>query len=269
MELFIRKPKETTEWINRFFIHPVSMHLVRFILPTKITPNQLSLLGLFHVLAGGYCLLRATSSYFYFFLSFLFFSGRMVCDAGDGQLARFRNTSSERGTMIDGLCDYVSFAIIYGLVAYLYYPDFGPLIFLFIFLSGLSSAFQATSYQLYLDLYTYIKYQHFGAKLRLIVSGENNKLSYLLQCYNKAQLSFFNKNKLLLLLSEKYPINNKLKTQLTDMLPKWHLLAGNYRYFLLTLLINHIEWYFFIETILLNITLFFLVKKYNQVLEVV
>lgn len=267
MELSIRKPKETTEWINRFLIHPLSMHLVHFLIPTKITPNQLSLFGLFQVMVGGYCLLQAASSSFCFALSFFFFAGRMICDAADGQLARARQTSSELGTIIDGLCDYISFAIIYGVIAYLYYPHFGSLIFLFILLSALSSAFQATSYQLCLDLYTYIEYQYFGAKLRFIVAGENNKLSYLLRFYNNAQLRFFNKKKLLLLLSENHSLNQEQSGQLTQMLPKWHLLAGNYRYFLLALLINHIEWYFLIEAVLLNVTLFLLIRKYNQVLK--
>ena len=101
--MLIQKPKETTEWLNRFLIHPLSNKLVRYLVNTRVTPNHLSLLGLVYAIMGAYALYYAVDSKFCFILSLLFFFLRMICDASDGQLARAKKQSSEWGTIIDGI----------------------------------------------------------------------------------------------------------------------------------------------------------------------
>ncbi|WED42821.1 CDP-alcohol phosphatidyltransferase family protein [Legionella cardiaca] len=264
MEMQIRKPKETTEWLNRFIIHPLSYRLVRLLESTIVTPNFLSFFGLLSAFLGGCSLLLAQTSLTYLLLAMFCFLCRMIFDAADGQLARAKNKSSTKGTLIDGLCDYLSVIFLYGVIAYLYYPLYGSFIFLLIAVAGYSSALQATGYQLYIDIYNHLKYGKFGAKLGFIIAGENKSLSWLLRLYNHNQLRFFNKDKLLKMLSEKVSLTKS--QQFETMLPSWHLLAGNYRYLLLALLINHIWLYFLIEIILLNLALFYLIIRCNRVL---
>ncbi|MCA0403740.1 MAG: CDP-alcohol phosphatidyltransferase family protein [Proteobacteria bacterium] len=263
MTVLVKKPKEITEWLNRFFIHPLSYFLVGHIKKTAILPNHLSFLGVLSSLVAAFCLYQAYYSGFFFILSLMFFGLRMIFDAADGQLARAKNLCSENGAIIDGICDYFSFFFIYSAIGYLYYPLYGAAIFLFIALTALSNALQASSYQLYLDLYNFVQYRKIGDKLKFITSDKPKGFSILLAIYNRLQLCFLKEESILSLVKEE-PHNKSASFK--QLLPKWHLLALNYRYLLLSLLIKHIMVYFFIEIVLLNFVLGWLLVRTERLL---
>ena len=75
------------------------------------------------------------------------------------------------------ICDYLSFFFIYSAIACLYYPTYGAIIFLLIVITACSNALQASSYQLFLDLYNFIKYQQAGVKIKFVLDSKSQKLS--------------------------------------------------------------------------------------------
>lgn len=92
-------------WLHR----PLGYLLARAALPTRITPNGITLLSTLCGVAGGVLLFldfpwRAQCAAACIFLS-------AVLDCADGQLARMRGVSSLLGRMLDGVAD---FAVIVG-----------------------------------------------------------------------------------------------------------------------------------------------------------
>jgi hypothetical protein len=99
------------EWGDRYFFRPIGLRIARFFLPTRISPDHVTLMALVTGLVAGHLLfynnvaLNAAGV--------LMFVVSDIFDSSDGQLARMRGTSTRFGKILDGLSDGLRFANLY------------------------------------------------------------------------------------------------------------------------------------------------------------
>src|ERR1700739_514574 len=108
----IRRTTEIEEITNLYFIHPLASRLVPFFARLRLTPNAVSMTGmLFGILAGlayyRYLDLRFAITGFALMIAW------HVMDGADGQLARFTQSYSYFGKVLDGISDYTTFLAVY------------------------------------------------------------------------------------------------------------------------------------------------------------
>lgn len=110
------KPRELQGWSNRLLFHPLSRQLALALVPTRVTPNMVSVFGALMVVSAGalYALIGTPAA---IALGLVLHLGWHVVDGADGQLARMSGRASPSGEIVDGLCDYTSHAIVYTLLA--------------------------------------------------------------------------------------------------------------------------------------------------------
>jgi len=92
--------------INKVFNRPAASLIVRALLKTKVTPNQVTLASFFIGLAGAGCFALATREAF--IAGGLLAEMSSIVDCADGMLARARGTSNEFGGYLDLLLDRVN-----------------------------------------------------------------------------------------------------------------------------------------------------------------
>lgn len=97
------KPADVEEWIDAVFHRPLAGRLARRLVPTSITPNQVTLAS---GLAGASAGLAIALGSPLFGAALLLLA--VILDCADGQLARLRGTSSLLGRILDGLVDGVT-----------------------------------------------------------------------------------------------------------------------------------------------------------------
>ena len=115
------KPRDVEELIDYYFHRPLAALLVKALVPTPITPNQITIAACavgsasgFAFYAGGY-----GSSLWMIVGAFLVFAS-IILDCSDGQLARVRGTASMFGRAMDGVADYFpTISTFYGLAFFL------------------------------------------------------------------------------------------------------------------------------------------------------
>ncbi len=100
------------EPLNRFYRYPVARVLVRGLLRTRISANQVTAVQPLVALVAACAL--ALPGYRGLLLAVVVFELRTVLDCADGTLARARGTASPAGHALDGLCDWLSIAILHG-----------------------------------------------------------------------------------------------------------------------------------------------------------
>ena len=91
-----------------------------------------------------------------------------VMDGADGQLARLTRTYSELGKVLDGICDYVTFAAVYiglGSVSMSAMASGGAWIWPLVALTGICQAVQSAAYELQRQNYNYWGWQRQSAAL--------------------------------------------------------------------------------------------------------
>lgn len=140
------KPPEIELWSNRYVIHPLSRQLTTWLIPTPVTPNQVSCFGVVAAAcaAAAYTLLAWP---FAAFAGFALHIGWHVLDGADGDLARRTGRSSPSGEVVDGICDYLGHIILYSALAAVLAPSMGAWAWLLALASGASRAVQASSYE--------------------------------------------------------------------------------------------------------------------------
>lgn len=103
------KPRE--EWWSRVFATPVAYGALLVVADWRwITPNRLTFLSLATALYA--CLMIATGEEVSFLIAAAVIQISYILDCMDGQLARYRNTSSRFGAFADKWSDYVKFPAI-------------------------------------------------------------------------------------------------------------------------------------------------------------
>ncbi len=115
---------------DRFIVRPLAALLVKAVLRTSITPNQLTICSFALGLAGGFAYLGGTRSYFALAGTLVMLS--TIFDCADGMVARTKNMTSRFGAYLDLFLDRIAdFAVLVGMsVGYsLFAQDFGYLVF--------------------------------------------------------------------------------------------------------------------------------------------
>jgi phosphatidylglycerophosphate synthase len=122
------RPRE--EWWSRVFATPVAYGILLVVADWRlITPNRLTLLSLATALFA--CLLITTGEEVNFLIAAAVIQISYILDCMDGQLSRYRNTSSRFGAFADKWSDFVKFpAILLALTidAFQRDPSLAPLI---------------------------------------------------------------------------------------------------------------------------------------------
>jgi phosphatidylglycerophosphate synthase len=139
-----KRTPEIEEVTNRYVIHPVSRACVRFFARWGVAPNAVSLTGM------GLGAAAALAYYHYphgpmALLGFALMLGWHVMDGADGQLARLTGHTSALGKVLDGVCDYVTFVLVY--LALAAASGLGAWAWAAAVLAGLSHAAQASAYE--------------------------------------------------------------------------------------------------------------------------
>lgn len=112
----VGKPREVEGVLDLYLIRPSGYLIARAVYPTAIGPNTLSVLAVVFGWASAWGFYRAAAGEDVALWGA--FAGLMMWihsafDSADGQLARWRDETSELGRVIDGLCDYLTFLAIY------------------------------------------------------------------------------------------------------------------------------------------------------------
>lgn len=148
----VRRAAEIEEASNLYFIHPLSAWIVPYCARAGITPNQLSFTGMGCGIAAG------VAYHFYphlwcVGLGFALMLAWHVLDGADGQLARLTNNFSPIGKVIDGICDYVTFAAVFIGFALALARLHGGWVWGVAVAAGLCQAVQAAAYELQRQYY--------------------------------------------------------------------------------------------------------------------
>lgn len=100
------RPPQVEELIDYYLNRRVAALLVQALLPTPLTPNQVSFISMIFSVAAAVCLFFR-DVYLAAVAGGLLYVG-IVLDCVDGQLARARGGGSLTGRIVDGVCDYLS-----------------------------------------------------------------------------------------------------------------------------------------------------------------
>ena len=107
---------ELQDPLNRYLYHPLAGRLARLLVPTRISPNALSVAGCLLVWAAAWSYANVvwpTGALVGFALHMLWH----VFDGADGDLARLTGKASATGELVDGVCDYSAHVMLYFVLA--------------------------------------------------------------------------------------------------------------------------------------------------------
>lgn len=90
-----------SDWLDRNLLRRVSVHLTRFFLWTGLSPNKVTLLSLAPGIAAGGLLIMPQPQYWLMAWGLLLVYG--ILDCCDGEIARYRRSSSLVGEYNDGI----------------------------------------------------------------------------------------------------------------------------------------------------------------------
>ena len=156
-----QRPRELQDTLNHYLYHPLAWQLARLLAPTPITPNMVSVLGAGCVVAAAFAYTQLTWPVSAALGMFLHMSWHVV-DGADGDLARMTGRSSPIGEMVDGLCDYLSHAVLYIALGVLLVGGTGLIsgwqAWVLVIFAGLSHAIQANHAEVQRRQYQYWVY---------------------------------------------------------------------------------------------------------------
>jgi phosphatidylglycerophosphate synthase len=97
--------------LNRFYRYPLARLLVRVLVKTPVTPNQVTFVQPFLAAAAGY--LITFPDHAHLVAGALLFELRAVLDCADGTLARAKQQTSAAGHAIDAVADWLATVLLY------------------------------------------------------------------------------------------------------------------------------------------------------------
>jgi hypothetical protein len=106
------RPRELEDPLNFYVYHPLAARLARWLAPTGISPNLVSVGSLLALLAATWAFTslawpgNALAGFGFMLLWH-------VVDGADGDLARMTGRASATGELVDGVCDYAGNVIMY------------------------------------------------------------------------------------------------------------------------------------------------------------
>ena len=101
------KGEVVEEWIDLHFFRPLGFRLANALRPTRVSPDQVTMVSLVVGLLAGHLMVYASpalnaAGVILFLISDVF-------DSADGQLARMRESSTRFGRILDGVADNLRF----------------------------------------------------------------------------------------------------------------------------------------------------------------
>lgn len=100
------KPFEVEEVLDIYINRKLAAPVVKLLLNTAVTPNQVTVVSLFIGVGGAWLLLKNYSLSPIFFALCIYLV--LILDCADGQLARSRDQASLSGRIMDGMVDYLN-----------------------------------------------------------------------------------------------------------------------------------------------------------------
>ncbi len=139
-------PKSVEDVTDRFLNRPLASRIVRSLMPTAVTPNQLTSISCFLGLSAAATL--SLGSWTAFVLGALLLQLSIVVDCADGQLARAKGLTSEWGEVFDHTSDDLTFLLVsFALGLTVWRSDLGSLLKLFLVTSSFAAALLLTASQ--------------------------------------------------------------------------------------------------------------------------
>jgi phosphatidylglycerophosphate synthase len=96
---------------NTYYRYPAALAITRALLPTPITPNQVSLVQPLFAAAAGWAVTH--DDWRYHLAAVGLFELRSILDCVDGSLARAKNLSSPNGHAVDAIADWLGVVFLY------------------------------------------------------------------------------------------------------------------------------------------------------------
>ncbi len=96
---------------NRFVYYPVARGLVKLLVKTPVTANQVTLIQPVIAAVAGY--LMTFQDWRYLVMGALTFELRSLLDCVDGTLARAKRSASANGHALDAICDWLGVVFLY------------------------------------------------------------------------------------------------------------------------------------------------------------
>jgi CDP-diacylglycerol--serine O-phosphatidyltransferase len=150
-----RRTREIEEITNLYLIHPLASRLVPLFAKLHITPNAVSIMGMLFGILSAFAYYRYWDPRFAV-AGFLLMFAWHVMDGADGQLARYTQSYSYFGKMLDGIADNVTFAAVYIALAVSMSRRDGDWVYALVAISGVSHAIQSASYETQRQEYEYL-----------------------------------------------------------------------------------------------------------------
>ncbi|HPR17208.1 MAG TPA: CDP-alcohol phosphatidyltransferase family protein [Candidatus Cloacimonadota bacterium] len=99
------------ETLTLYILRPIAFIFVKLFYPTKITPNQVSLMSILVGVIAGFFFAQGTHTSFIIAGCLYFLC--LVLDCVDGMIARLKKNGTPVGRIIDGFADYVVGVAVY------------------------------------------------------------------------------------------------------------------------------------------------------------
>ena len=279
------KSADTEEFIDIHFYRPIGYQWALFFYKLGVTPNQITIASIFIGMGAGIC--------FYFTSIWISLLGIFLLvwansfDSADGQLARMTNQKSEMGRILDGACGDFWFGAIYLAIIFRLWPEWSFWILALALFAGYSHSKQAAMGDYYRNLHLlFLK----GKKGSELDNSKDLKEKYLSISWRKRPfVKFFEKmyliytkgqerwspgiQKMLLTINTKYQgiapdeFRKKFREMSFPLLKYTNMLSFNLRSIVLfiSVLCGYPWFYFVFEVTVMNIMLFYMVNKYEQI----
>ncbi|MBU4446260.1 CDP-alcohol phosphatidyltransferase family protein [bacterium] len=149
--LWATKTKED-EWWSSFVTSPLAIIVNYFVVDyIWLTPNLITIFSfLVAIIATGFIIIGGTTN---FIIAAVLIHMSHVLDCMDGQMARYRGTSSRSGSYFDKLTDQIQVIIWFGAVGYAAYLQTQDILPVFLALAGVSF-YSLRGYTKYVTIYT-------------------------------------------------------------------------------------------------------------------
>ena len=151
----IRRTTEIEEITNLYFIHPLANRLVPIFAQLHITPNAVSIVGMLFGILSAFAYYRYWDPRFAIG-GFSLMIAWHIMDGADGQLARYTQSYSYLGKMLDGIADNVTFAAVYAAIAVAASRLHGSWVYALVAISAVFHAIQSASYETERQEYEYL-----------------------------------------------------------------------------------------------------------------
>ena len=151
----IRRTAEIEEITNLYIIHPLASRLVPIFARLHITPNAVSIMGMLFGILSAFAYYRYLDPRFAI-AGFALMIAWHIMDGADGQLARYTQSYSYFGKVLDGIADNVTFVAVYAALAVTSSRRHGNWVYALVAISAVFHAIQSASYETQRQEYEYL-----------------------------------------------------------------------------------------------------------------